>query len=491
MLHLVADGGQLLLGVGLAAWSVLGPARCDCGSGAGADDAADSDRETHGDVAPADGTDATEYTGTDGAAEPDVVVGSRCGDGVLNDGEECDDGNRLDGDGCSWLCRLGDGDPPPAPDPAVDPFGPVGPPAPLEGAAPTMPPNAYHRLPLAWTGTEFATAVSEQLPDYLWQIRFRRFDEGGRSIDADWVYPSPAMTELDLVWTGAGFGLFYSDLAAGIFFLGLDPDGKPRGAPLLVVPDPQARAPAADLATDGFVLVWMTEGMPGPITTWCGARGEPPDDVRVRLLGAAGETEDRPGPFVVETRAGWPPDVAHGADGFGLVLARDVTVEDPDCRFRFLRLSEDLGTMTVAGDLGPGSIGEVAWAGDHWATGWARQEDFEAEGPWCVGRFLPSGVLERAPVCTTTPSGLVVGAVAVRLAVGGGGLALAGLLGAYPRFLRTDAAGAAVGPFEAVGSPDVPTWSSCAVAWGADAFGILHVRGGIPSSVLLQMFTAR
>ena len=147
--------------------------------------------------------------------------------------------------------------------------------------------------------------------------------------------------------------------------------------------------------------------------------------------------------------------------------------------------------MTVSGDLGPGSIGEVAWTGDHWATGWARQEDFEAEGPWCVGRFLESGDLERAPVCTIPPPGLVGGAVAVRLAVGGEGLALAGLLGVFPRFLRTDAVGAAVGPFEPVGSPDVPTLGSCAVAWGEDAFGVLYVSGGMSSSVLLQMFAAR
>jgi cysteine-rich repeat protein len=35
-----------------------------------------------------------------------VPAASRCGDGILDPGEECDDGNLTDGDGCSAVCRL-------------------------------------------------------------------------------------------------------------------------------------------------------------------------------------------------------------------------------------------------------------------------------------------------------------------------------------------------------------------------------------------------
>ena len=31
----------------------------------------------------------------------------RCGDGVLDQGEQCDDGNRMSGDGCNALCLNG------------------------------------------------------------------------------------------------------------------------------------------------------------------------------------------------------------------------------------------------------------------------------------------------------------------------------------------------------------------------------------------------
>jgi cysteine-rich repeat protein len=36
----------------------------------------------------------------------DAVVGTRCGNGQLDPGEECDDGNDIDGDCCSSTCRL-------------------------------------------------------------------------------------------------------------------------------------------------------------------------------------------------------------------------------------------------------------------------------------------------------------------------------------------------------------------------------------------------
>jgi len=43
---------------------------------------------------------------------PSLIVGfmnERCGNGIVEGGEECDDNNLLDGDGCTWECEEGDG----------------------------------------------------------------------------------------------------------------------------------------------------------------------------------------------------------------------------------------------------------------------------------------------------------------------------------------------------------------------------------------------
>ena len=40
-----------------------------------------------------------------GCAEDGLLMG-RCGDGILDSGEECDDGNTVDGDGCDANCAM-------------------------------------------------------------------------------------------------------------------------------------------------------------------------------------------------------------------------------------------------------------------------------------------------------------------------------------------------------------------------------------------------
>jgi cysteine-rich repeat protein len=72
-----------------------------------------SRRDAVGDVTGLDGASAVAMSG-DGAyvytaaktANAVSVFSTRCGDGILDAGEQCDDGNASDGDGCSGGCRL-------------------------------------------------------------------------------------------------------------------------------------------------------------------------------------------------------------------------------------------------------------------------------------------------------------------------------------------------------------------------------------------------
>jgi cysteine-rich repeat protein len=123
----------------------------------------------------------------DGDVCPNLV--RQCGDGVLDDGEQCDDYNRLNGDGCDWLCRLGDGEPPPLLDRAVSVYEPVGESFVMNDLIPEWP-WPLPRIPLVWTGTELAIAVSQEIPEGIADVRFRRFDTEARAIGIDWVSPS-------------------------------------------------------------------------------------------------------------------------------------------------------------------------------------------------------------------------------------------------------------------------------------------------------------
>ncbi|MDI7269687.1 MAG: hypothetical protein QME96_16995, partial [Myxococcota bacterium] len=223
--------------------------------------------------------DAAGWEGSEYVVHP--APPSACGDGRVDPGEECDDGNRLDGDGCDWQCRSGDGDPPPPPDPAAGDYVPSGEPVPLAGA--TLREGlrfaGWGQFPLVWTGSEYATAWFESSclvsPDcgVPVRLRFWRFDATGRRIDAEWALPEVELSGgLDLVWTGSGFGLFFSEGGgfrdSRLWYLRLDVTGKPVGEPVLIEAGGSEMMPAADVGADGTIAVaWSSRGgssaMPG------------------------------------------------------------------------------------------------------------------------------------------------------------------------------------------------------------------------------------
>ena len=436
----------------------------------------------------------------DGPVYPPVTEVEVCGNGVLDDGEECDDGNRLDGDGCDWLCRIGDGAPPPAPDPTVPDYVPDGDPHPLpDSEAHSVSPE---RLPLVWTGDEYATAYAilpETPTDSPW-IEFRRFDATGRTLDAPWRYSSPAFYGgLELVWTGTRFALFYVDMRIGIFYMQLDWDGKPLTEPILVEPDPRARSPAADVTADGFVLAWVRESGGADGWSWCSVDGAP-DQIRVTKVGLDGTV--RAAPVTVDETAQGPPDVAAGDGGFGLTMPVELG-RAGSCNVRFVRLDESLASPVYSGLIAPAGDGDVKWLDGRYVTALAHYWE-PAGGPAhsdvVVSWFAASGELEGPPVRNAVGDAFL-GSV-LRIAAGDGGLALVGAWDSDQQlsFLRTDMAGVAVGPVRpvvdwATGFPPGAWFGSCNTVWADRRFGVLFEGldfgdPGRTSGLYLQAFVA-
>jgi cysteine-rich repeat protein len=429
---------------------------------------------------------------------PPLPYVPQCGNGVLDEGEECDDRNRLDGDGCDWLCRSGDGDPPPEPDPDVEPYVPAGDPTVMPGTFPTG--WSLYRLPVVWTGSEFATAFDEHREDDSNGIRFRRFSFDGDPLDADWVYETENRgAGVDLVWIGSGFGLFFVDVERGLFFMPLSYYGKPLGPPVLVEPDPQARAPAADLALDGFVLAWITEGSSDVHISWCGEVEGPSDTIRLRRVGFDGSTHGPP--VMIEEMAGGPPGIAAGEDGFGVSMMVNSSVEFPSCAFRFARLSGDLTDIVYSGILSDGLAGDLGWIDGHYRVAWPYRDTMEGgREEQCVARYSSEGWLESSPVCTDVTA-FVADQRPTRLAAGRGGLTLVfasdgdGMLS----YLRTDMNGRAVDiPRSVTGEACRPVSESFChfraygTTWTDDGFAVLFIATindwGISNEMMLQHF---
>lgn len=412
---------------------------------------------------------------------PPLPYVPQCGNGVLDDGEECDDRNRLNGDGCDWLCRNGDGDPPPEPDPDVDPYVPAGEPIYLPGSSPWG--WSLFRLPVQWTGADFATAFEERHEDDSNNVRFRRFAFNGELLGADWVYPTENPGHgTELVWTGSGFGLFFVDNTRGIFYLPLGPDGKPRGSPMLVEPDPQARSPAADLTPTGFMLAWVTEGSGGLGLSWCGDWEGPIDTIRMRLVDFDGFTSGPP--VMIEEMAGGPADVATGEDGFGVTMMVNSSPETPSCSFRFVRVSSDLAEAVYSGILSNGPAGDVGWLDGHYTVAWPHFNTMEGgRSEQCVAKFSPTGILERPPVCNDVTAVAGDGFGFTRISAGDGGLALVFASDSDFRlsYLRTDQNGSAVDiPRSVVGPVCNPYEMFCSfgpygTTWTDNGFAVLFI----------------
>jgi cysteine-rich repeat protein len=414
---------------------------------------------------------------------PPLPYAAQCGNGILDEGEECDDRNRLNGDGCDWLCRLGNGEAPPDPDPGVAPYVPDGDLIYLPDLTDTTG-FSMERLPIQWTGSEFATAFVEKHEDDSWNIRFRRFEEDGEPLDADWVYwPGTRLNgSTDLVWTGSGFGLFFADATFGIYYMRLSPEGKPLSDPVIVEPDPSARAVAADLTVEGFVIDWTTEGNPGSGTSWCGDWNGPDDTVRLRLVDFDGTTYGPP--LMVEDKAGGPADVSTGDGGYGLTVPVNSSPEFESCSLRFVRVDETLTSVVYSGILSNGNVGDVVWIDGHYMVGWSHFEGYEGENTEiCVASFSASGNLEAAPTCNNVTPPVMEGAYATRMAAGDNGLALVFVSDSDQQmhYLRTGLNGRAVMPAASVvGSMCVPYMTFCffgayGTTWADQGFAVLFI----------------
>lgn len=171
------------------------------------------------------------------------------------------------------------------------------------------------RLPLVWTGTEYATVWSSwsgltSEPEVTGI--FVRFDRAGRRLDAPWRYAlrpvSPGSMPLmlvDLAWNGATFGMVWSGLpstpptefAAVPLFMQLDADGKPL-TEAAALSDWVTRISRIGIATDpgGFACVLDAAG---------------PDYLPLHLLriGEAGQPRD-PSPAVLTEQFGESAAVA-------------------------------------------------------------------------------------------------------------------------------------------------------------------------------------
>ncbi len=501
--------------LGRVRWDLFWPlslalAVVGCGGGSTGDadgdvgaEVADDDGGSPGEYAePSDSTgDAEDVPDLDGAdPEADVPgwegseyvvvppTGGICGDGVLDPGEECDDRNRLNGDGCDWLCRLGEGDPAPGPDPGAGDFVPDGEPATLTGTVATH--ATFERLPLVWTGSEFATGWFDSPEESAGRIRFWRFDRTGRRLDAEWTMPSlRSYGGMEVVWTGAGFGLFYVELESGLWYLRLDREGKPMSEPVLVEADARARLPAADLTTDGaFILAWLHDGSDIPVWSACGPI-DVPNEIRIRRVEIDGVT---PGAVHRLPAAAGPPDVATGASGFGVVYLQPWEADHRLCALRFVTLDASLGDPRYVGILGEGMAGDVRWIPDRsqWLTAWTYSPDPDVEriAELRVAAIEAGGALAAPPIrnrlidhdWTNTP---------VRLAVTPDALAFGYALDGYDlRYLPADRMGVATSLARVIRFEAVRAYGATGTADGFAVLSAESVDDAGPPGLVLRLF---
>ncbi len=405
-----------------------------------------------------------------------------CGNGLIDEGEECDDGNRLDGDGCDWLCRLGDGDPPAPCSDGVADYVPEGAEVALGDLSDTV---SVEIFPLAWSGSEFAAVFWDTPGDVMGGYRMRRFDTTGRVLARDWThYSDSSYIGHDLVWNGSGYGLFYVDSALGIVLVRLDPGGEPVAEPVVVVPDPMARVPSADVTEDGYVLVWAAGGTNPDVHVCICSTGGCPTLLNIRRLGSTGSTAGFPGPITLTNTGAGIPKVATGSFGYGIT---DMAWRpDGECALMFMHVSEDLAEVVRTGYLARGTWHDLDWVDDGYIVPfpyWLTSGGEIVEGQIAIARFTAHGILSGPPYRNGIGRYL---ARKVRLAKGDGGLfvvasavdmdsteSLRKLL-----MLRTDLDGCPISPLQVYPRYFGPEEPSPNIVWADSFFGVIfnHFR---------------
>lgn len=455
---------------------------------------------------PADG-DVSQDVDIDAWSDADIDIGDpesvpNCGDGVLDPGEECDDNNRLNGDGCDWVCRIGDGPPTPDPDPDTPHYEPF------------IPEVSYEDSPrdfwlglgigLEWNGAGLAAALyeptehlrPEEADTHIW---FFEATYDGVIGGNDWNYPVPSAygtegegIKLDLVWTGDGYGLFYTAPVDGpwlgfvdLWFLSLDETGKPVGDPVFLNTASMVSAIDAETFDGGFVVAWAAWN-----ERWSDCRrghGAALATLTVQLVAHDGTSDDLPGPMVVSDDVVHEASIAAGDGGFGITFIEGIA---DSCTARFVRVNADLSEVNTSGTLANSVATDVELDGEEYvvaiAHGASSERGFPAE--LCVARYTSTGLLSGPPVCNGPFSEHDLDLhqpTSVGLAVGDGGLAamlmttlfiVEGGEEAYPRlfFFRTDLSGRQVAsPVRIDRSGRI---HDASIAWTGDGFTSLHAR---------------
>jgi hypothetical protein len=359
-------------------------------------------------------------------------------------------------------------------------------------------------VPLLWNGSSLAVvtvelAVETHPEDTDAHVRFFEATAEGTIIGSDWNYPittdntNTENVSLDLVWTGEGYGLFYTTpitasvpYTSNLWLLSLDETGKPIGDPVMLADGLQSiKTVDADLTDRGFVVAW-TERYDNTGWSTCQSHYDTLS-LYVRLIAFDGTSDDFPEPVLISDRVVEEPSIATGEDDFGIVMVESGTESDRTCNTRFVRLSSDLTSATTSGVLANSRVSDVAFDGEEYvvATGHFDSDGWWAPGEICVARYSTSGMLSSPPTCNGNFTNHNVTFEEVSLAVGDDGLSVlfssvygidAGGEEAWPRvlYLRTDLAGRQISsPVELDRAELI---NGIAIVWTGDGFSSLHSR---------------
>lgn len=445
---------------------------------AGSDGDPDGDLEFNSDAG--DDADADRGSSLDSDIDSPEDVPD-CGDGVLDSAEECDDGNRLNNDGCDWLCRIGNGEPQPAPDDSFPPYGYEGAPVELETA-----PSGIHgtgeRLPLAWTGSDLATAIiGVGSSSTGMELDFIRFDRDGDRLDDEWISESVVWASgLDLVWTGEHYALFYSNLG-NLYMMLLSSTGKKLSDPSILTSDPCLSMSSAEFASEGHAVAWdIEEYIEDGIDETCVGNDEHPAlGAHVSLFADDSAGSMLAGPLQVIAGQQTFSDIATSSNGFALASVRRLDIRQLGS-VSFVSIDEEISGIVSATNLSHGvdRPSVVFGEAEYWVV-WNHEEDDEpVDGDseideLCVARFSPEGVLVDAPTCIAPPGSGHFGEP--RIAFGDGGLGIVVSTEFELLFLRTDSAGVVVGePLEVDPLGGEYGHGPYAIAWVDPGFAVLY-----------------
>jgi cysteine-rich repeat protein len=362
--------------------------------------------------------DAAEEDHTE-LSPPDDI---RCGNGMIEPGEDCDDGNRLNHDACDWQCRWGEGEDPPVlpPDPDVGRAEPDLPPTPLDLDVAYPDYVAWagggQRLPLTNDGSAYATVWPHpESADVGAPLNgtFIRFDATGRRLDATWTYRLSSdlyagvlpVPRVDLAWTGTRYGLLWAGTETwpspddpGVSFMALDADGKPIGDPVVVSTNGND--------SDRLGIAW--DGVGFAVVGDSFARDDLPSILCGLRLGLDGNWRDSERTLISPYDGDGPNALASSEDLYVAVWLGGG--ETGEWTIRYGLMSADgraLGTTSLGPPSGwAGLAPDVAWSGEEFGIAWpGGGPDVEASVLY-FARLSRTGRLLGPPVPVfSSPSG--------------------------------------------------------------------------------------